>query len=1265
MQRPAANRDPVPGTPSRETQQLASVEGTASFNGNSGGGTGASTVTVLAAAILEINTVASAAPGTPSPGLQDTATIVTPPNTPSPTGTLTFRLFGPDDANCNGIQDGTGIAQPVRDDTVTVTGTGPFTSDPFPPTAHGEYRFIVTYTGDNNFDGFVTGCDDPGEQITIAPPQIAIVKTASLPDDPPPPDNGTPPVRLLPGGDFRFRLVISNPSAVTPVTITTLTDNQFGDLLTRPGDNTCDDLAGDTIAPNGSVSCSFVAPVTDGGPGPFTHTNIATVLGTDRFGFTVTDNDDAVVRLIPPPQIAVIKTAALPGDPAPPDNGPTPVRVLPGGDFRYRVTVSNPSAVSPVTITALVDDRFGNLLTRPGDNTCDDLAGDVLLVGESVTCSFLAEVSSAGSVAVNHVNVVTVTGMNEGFTVTDDDDAVVRLIPPPQIAVIKTAALPGDPAPPDNGPAPVRVLPGGDFRYRVTVSNPSAVSPVTITALVDDRFGDLLTRPGDNTCDDLAGDVLLVGESVTCSFLAPVSSAGSVAVNHVNVVTVTGANEGITVTDDDDAVVRLIPPPQIAVIKTAALPADPPPPDNGTAPVRLLPGGDFRFRVTVSNPSGVSPVTITALVDDQFGDLLTRPGDNTCDDLAGDVLLPGGSTSCSFVAPVTDAGPGPFTHTNIVTVTGANEGITVTDNDDAVVRLIPPPQIAVIKTAALPGDPAPPDNGPTPVRVLPGGDFRYRVTVSNPSAVSPVTITALVDDRFGNLLTRPGDNTCDDLAGDVLLVGESVTCSFLAEVASGGTTAVNHINVVTVTGTNEGFTVTDDDDAVVRLIPPPQIAVIKTAALPGDPAPPDNGPAPVRLLPGGDFRYRVTVSNPSAVSPVTITALVDDRFGNLLTRPGDNTCDDLAGDVLAIGESVTCSFLAEVVSAGSGPVTHTNVVTVTGANEGITVTDNDDAVVRLVPPPQIAVIKTASLPADPPPPDNGTAPVRVLPGGDFRFRVTVSNPSAVSPVTITSLVDNQFGDLLTRAGDNTCDDLAGDVLAIGDSVTCSFVAAVTDAGPGPFTHTNVVTVIGTNEGFTVTDNDDAVVRLVPPPQIAVVKTAALPGDPAPPDNGTAPVRLLPGGDFRYRVTVSNPSAVSPVTITTLVDDRFGNLLTRGGDNTCDDLAGDVLAIGESVTCSFVAEVTSAGTGPLTHTNVVTVTGTNEGITVTDEDDAVVRLIPPPQIAVVKTAALPADPPPADNGTAPSLVVPGGDFRYRVDRLEPERGFAGDDHGAGR
>ena len=135
----------------------------------------------------------------------------------------------------------------------------------------------------------------------------------------------------------------------------------------------------------------------------------------------------------------------------------------------------------------------------------------------------------------------------------------------------------------------------------------------------------------------------------------------------------------------------------------------------------------------------------------------------------------------------------------------------------------------------------------------------------------------------------------------------------------------------------------------MRLIPPPQIAVVKTAALPDDPPPPDNGPAPQRLVPGGDFRYRVTVSNPSTTSPVTITTLVDDRFGNLLTRPGDNTCDDLAGDVLAAGESTTCSFVAPVTNAT--PTTHTNVVTVTGGPRGLHVTDDDDAVVEITPRP--------------------------------------------------------------------------------------------------------------------------------------------------------------------------------------------------------------------------------------------------------------------------------------------------------------------------
>ena len=272
MRRPTL--DAIPGSPSLQTEQLASAELVANATQNPGGGIGTDTVTVLAANLIGINTVASLAPGTPSGGIRDTATILTPPNTPDPTGTLTFRLFGPNDSNCDGVQDGTGTAQPVRT-SVMPAAAGPVTSSNFLPTAPGEYRFIVTYSGDGNFNSFASGCDDANEQITIAPPQIAIVKTASLPGDPAPPDNGPAPVRLVPGGDFRYRLVISNPSAVTPVTITTLTDDRFGNLLTRAGDNTCDDLAGDTIAPGGSVSCSFVAPVAS--DTPLTHTNVATV----------------------------------------------------------------------------------------------------------------------------------------------------------------------------------------------------------------------------------------------------------------------------------------------------------------------------------------------------------------------------------------------------------------------------------------------------------------------------------------------------------------------------------------------------------------------------------------------------------------------------------------------------------------------------------------------------------------------------------------------------------------------------------------------------------------------------------------------------------------------------------------------------------------------------------------------------------------------------------------------------------------------------
>ena len=128
--------------------------------------------------------------------------------------------------------------------------------------------------------------------MTIVPaPDIEIVKSA------------TPASRPEPGGAFTYDLVITNPGPIG-IVITSLVDDVYGDLgdPTNPdvSTNTCDDLIGDTLAAaGGSTTCSFVGTFT--GVAGDTETDTVTVVGTDANGNTATDEDDAVVTIVPAP----------------------------------------------------------------------------------------------------------------------------------------------------------------------------------------------------------------------------------------------------------------------------------------------------------------------------------------------------------------------------------------------------------------------------------------------------------------------------------------------------------------------------------------------------------------------------------------------------------------------------------------------------------------------------------------------------------------------------------------------------------------------------------------------------------------------------------------------------------------------------------------------------------------------------------------------------------------------------------------------------
>jgi uncharacterized repeat protein (TIGR01451 family) len=158
-----------------------------------------------------------------------------------------------------------------------------------------------------------------------------------------------------------------------------------------------------------------------------------TVTGIDSNGFTATAMAMATVTLTPAaPQIAVTKVASPLTKPAP------------GGTFTYTVKVSNPSTLTPVTITALTDNIYGNLATRPG-STCGALIGVTLAPGAtSAPCSFTGPFT--GTAGQSKTDIVTVTGTNNGTTVTATATATVKLTPPAAPAAVVSSSTLHHPA---------------------------------------------------------------------------------------------------------------------------------------------------------------------------------------------------------------------------------------------------------------------------------------------------------------------------------------------------------------------------------------------------------------------------------------------------------------------------------------------------------------------------------------------------------------------------------------------------------------------------------------------------------------------------------------------------------------------------------------------------------------------------------------------------------------------------------------------------
>lgn len=419
-------------------------------------------------------------------------------------------------------------------------------------------------------------------------------------------------------------------------------------------------------------------------------------------------------------------------------------------DAVAKVTIINPRISVTVTpgfqtipkgstaVFTIVVENIGNVdlenivVTSAAVPDCDR-EFETLEAGESLT-AYACLVSQVQERVDNKV-VVTARDVEVGSTVTDDAEAVVRVL---RDIIVDISAAPavGD-----------TLIKGQDAVFNVTVINPSEakLKSVQVKAFVDYDLAagvamveEAIPAP---ECDKIIGDLNAGKESTYSCTIPNVQASFQIEVQ------ATGLIDGITETEDFDL-------GEIGVLDLSL--------EAFASPFEILADQPttVEFSLTLANISNV-PLTLSTLESNLHGNLLNAGNNgvsaNTCPGLS--LAIPAGEVrSCSYEVTVSLQPPA---LTNVITALVANEGnkqLTVTDEALVSVAEFSPLEVTLTASPAS--------------LVAPGGTVNVTAQVTNNTSTE-LTIDALNDSVLGNL---NGKGNC--LVPRVVAGNGSYSCTY-------------------------------------------------------------------------------------------------------------------------------------------------------------------------------------------------------------------------------------------------------------------------------------------------------------------------------------------------------------------------------------------------------------------------------------------------------------------------------------------------------
>jgi uncharacterized repeat protein (TIGR01451 family) len=391
--------------------------------------------------------------------LGDSATLDNGSNSVSPSGTITWNLYGPFSSS-SAISPGSCTGAPVDTTSVAVSGNGIYnTPAAGAPTASspGVYQWVASFTpsSSDKTDTAVgpTGCGDSSEQVAVSPapnPSLTLLKT-QRDQTTNTPANGaytSTPVDGRVGDTIQYQMTVTN-TGNEPLSLT-LGDPRCDSSTVQGPFPVSGSLTGSTLAPGGVAyfSCSHVLQAADAPA----FTNTATATGQPPSGSPVTSPPSSVVVNIPPattpphPGFTVVKEQKL-STQAAGSYTTAPIDATVGATIDYEILVSN-TGDQPLALTTFSDPHC-DAGTVAGPAGGLDAGGD-LAVGQTTTYTCTHVVAAADAPAFTNVAAVTATPPG-GPPIGPVQSSVVANVPRQAVlactitkAVVRTVGLNGN-----------------------------------------------------------------------------------------------------------------------------------------------------------------------------------------------------------------------------------------------------------------------------------------------------------------------------------------------------------------------------------------------------------------------------------------------------------------------------------------------------------------------------------------------------------------------------------------------------------------------------------------------------------------------------------------------------------------------------------------------------------------------------------------------------------------------------------------------------